>query len=114
MTKTEPSVLDMTTRQAYRHGFELRDYYSRRLALDEIAEALASWRAAADDHGHASYYGVFELRAMRAYWLGVARRRRQLDESGRGWCRPLDDETREQGRRAMSAARYGDEAWRVV
>jgi hypothetical protein len=26
----------------------------------------------------------------------------------------LDDETRESGRRAMSVARYGDDAWKVV
>lgn len=47
------------------------------MRLFEIREAVRSWTDALDDHGHTSYWGVAHIRAMRAYWLGVLRRRRE-------------------------------------
>lgn len=40
------------------------------------SEALGharAWRAAATDHGDASFYGAVHIRRMRAFWLGYAR-----------------------------------------
>lgn len=55
------------------------DYYApRNLSSWELRTAIDSWTAAQDNHEHTSYYGAFHVRAMRAYWLGRLRARRQL------------------------------------
>lgn len=48
----------------------------------EIRNAISSWTAAQADHGHTSFYGAAHVRAMRAYWLGVARLSRETVEPG--------------------------------
>lgn len=68
-----------TTQEAYALGLEESRYtIARRFAplcmrRSEIVDAVRSWRGAASDHGHASFYGAAHIRAMRAYWLGRAR-----------------------------------------
>ena len=64
---------------AYAAGYALSDEVAQYrdsangAGLAGALEAVASWKAAESDHGHTSYWGRQHIRAMRAYWLGVAR-----------------------------------------
>ncbi len=70
-----------TTEFNYTTGYALEDDGIRAqyagsgngAGLAGALEAAADWKAAQDDHGHTSYWGVVHVRDMRAYWLGVAR-----------------------------------------
>ena len=48
-------------------------YRNAVLGVAEAAAAAAEWRAAAGVHAESSWYGAYELYAMRAYWLGRLR-----------------------------------------
>ena len=71
----------MTAAQtAYARGYsnldgEATQYFAsrNRAGIEGAKEAARSWRKAASDHAETSYWGAVEIRAMRAYWLGVAR-----------------------------------------
>ena len=39
----------------------------------EIAQAIKAWKFASTDHAETSFFGVENIRKMRAYWLGRAR-----------------------------------------
>jgi hypothetical protein len=43
----------------------------------EIRSAVNSWTQAQTMHEHTSYYGTFHVRAMRAYWIGRLRAKRE-------------------------------------
>ena len=43
----------------------------------DVMRAAQSWRDAANDHGHTSFYGAQTIRAWRAYWLGVLKSQRE-------------------------------------
>jgi len=48
----------------------------------DVIDAVRSWKDAASDHGHTSYWGIAHIRGMQGYWLGVLRLQRETDM---GW-----------------------------
>lgn len=68
--------MTLAPRLAYERGRSCVDYYAQMMTPREIREAVAAWRAAEFDHAETSYFGATAVRAMRAYWLGIARGRR--------------------------------------
>lgn len=69
----------MTTAHHYANGYALNDDVAAyresrsRAGIEGAKDAVRSWRRAASDHGHTSYYGAETISHYRAYWLGVAR-----------------------------------------
>jgi hypothetical protein len=70
---TDAAATDRYSYRAGRAGFELPIYRNANIGANEARIAAADWKAAQDDHGHASYWGIAHIRAMRAYWLGALR-----------------------------------------
>jgi hypothetical protein len=53
--------------------YEARQYAQCAAGYGAARAAARSWRHALNDHAETSYFGVAHIRAMRGFWLGVAR-----------------------------------------
>lgn len=63
---------------SYETGRALTPYEARQYVLSaaggrEARMAAANWKRALGEHAETSYWGVEHIRAMRGFWLGVAR-----------------------------------------
>jgi hypothetical protein len=72
-------VAEGTYGTANRGDYRADAFAPLNLSSWELRTAIDSWTGAQDVHEHTSYFGAFHIRAMRAYWIGRMRARRQLE-----------------------------------